>query len=362
MSYLGRVAQRAAGVRSGAGLVPVGRSSSPLASFDQRLNLVPGLASGTPPRSDSPASIGEAPGGALDDPFASAELGLPASASDLPAPAAFGTGQAPPARPAAEAPAFAPAGPVPAAAVPPAAASLDDHAGRTARVHDGGLQSPPSPRADRRGSAPVETAARDPGLPEPIVNRRSRAPAHQARAPLAEAGDGSADAGRDRGAAADATGDMSRASGPARAPASSAAAPGAAGRDPLTEALARLDRWLASEPRAGRTNRGEAGAAEPSSAGDGGPRPGAAAGPRSPVAARRQSSGRGGPALLAAPAASAAPVLRIGRIEVQVVQPAPPPAVVSAPPRRQAPTARAAAGSGSWWGPPAHLLFGLRQR
>ena len=40
MSYLGRVARRAAGASGAGGLTPAGASGSPLARFDQRLNML----------------------------------------------------------------------------------------------------------------------------------------------------------------------------------------------------------------------------------------------------------------------------------------------------------------------------------
>jgi hypothetical protein len=361
MSYLGRVARRAAGVRAGAGLVPVGRSTSPLASFDQRLNLVPSLVTGRADRGDATASIDEA-ADAHDDPFAIAGLGQSRSGTE-PSTGVLGPARAPAMRSGIEGPAFASPSPAVGSAALPglvtAAGSLEDRPPEARRAR---TAAPEAPSA-LGGSAPTEAASRAEIVRAPAADLRLRGPAREIRAPLTDAAARGADAERDRASPAAGAAPLTpRAGGPVTAPASAAAAPTPPGRDPLTEALARLDRWLASEPRAERASRARTGAAESAIAGDGPSRADAPAGARSPAAARRQHGGRGGPSPLAAAPAPQAPILRIGRIEVQVVQPAPPPAVVSAPARRQAPSPRAPAGSGSWWGPPAHLMFGLRQR
>lgn len=357
MSYLRRVAQRAAGVPTGAGMIPSGRSTSPLASFDQRLNLVPSLASGARRADGSTSSID---GGidSLADPFATAvasPLGVPTGSIDA---TAGGPAIAPrSARTSTERPAFSAASPVSFPSPVPRASTGAPALG---------------------DSSPVVAALAENARP-PHATVRSRTQPAEARAPLAEAARAAADVAsarakdqrtalgttrlQDSGARADE--EVGHPAPPAprarealRTPAPFGAPEGSSrGRDPVADALAKLDRWLGSEPRAegksrpvpGADQRGEAGA---------GPRGGAAPGPRSPAAARRLFGGRGGPSFHAAPPA---PILRIGRIEVQVVMPTPPAAIATAAPRPRA-SSPAAAPAGSWLGPPAHLTFGLRQR
>jgi DNA polymerase-3 subunit gamma/tau len=220
---------------------------------------------------------------------------------------------------------------------------------------DGGASS--SARAPASTSSPARAepvaGARDPvqALIAPRAPRSSDAPSSAASGPDAlNAGA----AGRPGPAASRRV----QPGEPGKAPAS-----GAAAGDPmagaLADALGKVTRWMASEPRERPGSR--AGHAADGS----GPQREAAP----PISAPRGASARragdaAAAALLSAAglqAAAAPPRLTVGRIDVQVVAPPAPVAPAASVPARSARSAPSPAPS-SGPSPAAYLSFGLRQR
>jgi hypothetical protein len=143
--------------------------------------------------------------------------------------------------------------------------------------------------------------------------------------------------------------DAVAADGERAAPPRSGSAPAG---DPIADAFAKLERWMAGPPRQPRRGQVE---------GDGGGGrdarnpPRVAAGGALPGDMRRSRAAVAGELAVAR---APAPRLRIGRIDVQVVTPPP-----AAPPpvRRAGQGARVAPGAAAA-DPPGYLTFGLRQR
>jgi hypothetical protein len=331
MSYLGRVARRAAGPRGAGGLTPAGASGSPLARFDQRLNML-----------GAPAEVGILPAGVR----APAGEDAGAAGDDIAFVAPPGAGEAPaPRGDRSRAARFAmPPEPAPHAAAQPASAEprpepAASEAGRASR-------RPPSAASLPSGTEPRLDPADAAELPTP---RLARAPAAPDRAASGATAARSADRPRRRATDALAPADAARAS--AGGPRSGSAPAG----EPIADAFAKLERWLASPPRQPRRGQG---------AGDDGPSGGerdgrnptrvAAAGAGAPLGeARRPGAHVAGELASARPSS---PRLRIGRIDVQVVMPPSP-----APPvRRPGQGARVAPAAAADL--PGYLTFGLRQR
>jgi hypothetical protein len=319
VSYLGRVARRAAGARGPSGLTPTGASGSPLARYDQRLNLpgaggLPGVGRAWRDGDGGPGAAGADDLG-LDDgttrsstgappagPFAGSEIARVAPPSDRTSP-----GRAPAHRQGAR---QRDDEPNPSARRPDAAASADAQRARRdaepGSVPDAGSRPPRQGRAARTRQAPDAGAVEEDGTP---ATRRP-----------------------------------------------SPITPG----DPLAAALAKVQRWMAKPPRegapAGRDGRDGR---------DGRPGPDRSAGPAGDARQAEGAAGaRGVRARMAAidralSAAPAAPQLRIGRIDVQVVTP-PPPAPAPSPVARPG-RARPAAAAPSDSTPASYLTFGLRQ-
>jgi hypothetical protein len=316
VSYLGRVARRAAGARGPSGLTPTGASGSPLARYDQRLNL-PG-ASGLPGVGRARGDEGGPAGTGADD------IGLDDATTS-------GTALAPPATPS--------AGSESARVAPPREQTSPGRATNRPGAREPGDEATPSRRrADAAASSdahPVRRGAEPGGVPD----AGSRAPGERRTARTRDVPGAAVD---DDGAA------------PARRPSRSGPL------DPLAEALAKVSRWMATPPRepapAGRDGRdGRDGRPGPDrsarTAGDAVRGDGLAGGARG-VRARMAAIER------ATTAVPAAPRLRIGRIDVQVVtpQPAPAPAPIARPGRGARPTPAAPEAT-----PASYLTFGLRQ-
>ncbi len=302
MSYLGRVARRAATPGGAPRLTPSRGRDSPLARLDQRLNM-PSFAA----IADS-VHIGGVPPSAVDD--------APTEA---------------------EAPSGAPP-PVPAGVVAPAPSIGARPLGPGQVIRSSGTRdaapspgpfraapstqvvSPPASRPDRGGSPAAEEAQ----PPEPV------APARRSEEPV-------------RADRADAPPPVrSRATAENHEPA-----------NPLTpevrSAFERLDAWLRSEPGARRT-KGESAAvrSEVDTA-------------KVPASRERAARATARPLTAPRPRAPEPPRLTIGRIEVEVVAPRPAPTQPPAP--REPRAARTAPGAAA---PAATnlgiLTFGLRQR
>jgi hypothetical protein len=331
MSYLGRVARRAAGSGGAGRLTPAGASGSPLARFDQRLNML-----------GAPAEVGVLPVGVRSP--AGEDAG--AAGDDIAFVAPPGAGEAPATRgdrsravrfemPPESAP-HGPAQPASAEPRPVAAAGEAERASRRP-PSAASLPSATEPRLD-----PADVAA----LPTP---RPPRAPAAPDRAGSGATGAPAADRPRRRATDAVTPAEAERAS--AGEPRSGSAPAG----DPIADAFAKLERWLVSPPRQPRRGQG---------AGDdgdgGGERDGrnpprvAAAGAGAPLGDARQAAARAAGEL--ASARPSPPRLRIGRIDVQVVMPPPP----SPPVRRPGQGARVVPAAAADL--PGYLTFGLRQR
>ncbi|HEY7375571.1 MAG TPA: hypothetical protein VIF57_25665 [Polyangia bacterium] len=318
MSYLGRVAQRAAGMRGASGLTPAGASASPLARYDQRFNLpgagaLPGVGRA---RRDGDGRPGDESGEAGFDVGFDARSGPAPTGPTEPGSQSEIARAAPPGK---RSPPGAPA------AVPP-------EAGEERRARSGRRGAPATADAQ-----PARGAAEPDGSPSAVARAAWPPEAAPAR--------------RTPGAGA-----RERDGAPPAPPAS-----GSALRDPLAEALAKVQRWIAKPPRepvpGGRDGRDgrdgrpgrdrSAGTAADARDGDG--RGAGTRGVRARMAAIERATS----------ASPAPPRLRIGRIDVQVVTPAPPapaPAPVARPGRGASPAPAAPEAA-----PASYLTFGLRQ-
>jgi hypothetical protein len=341
VSYLARVARRAAASGRPVTLTPAGRNTSPLARFDQRLNmLVPPPAVGV--LSGGPDALGRG-----DDDIA---FDGPAGEGAPPAPAATAAASATSDRPRARRRGEPPPGGAPPALRPHAPPSGSAAADAAAEVSSRSRASASSRSPADAGAGPADAAAPGASAARDEASSAASLP-FAARDRIA----GRLGGGREAGPAGPAS---SLDAGPA--PSSPSATPPAT--DPLADALAKLSRWLAKPPRErGRGARDGNDGQEPSGGRDrrdGPPRGAAGAGPA--VARPTHRPGARGAAPAPAGITAQPPRLRIGRIDVQVVMPPPP-----APPpvvRRAGRTGASASSPATAPTLPSYLTFGLRQR